>query len=61
VRTLYELSGKCDQLGYDEFCNGAGVGKWGIENGNASFASGNQVDLICSNTETADYEKLLIL
>lgn len=56
--TLEVLSSESDDLGNDELSDGARVREGGVEDGNASFGGGGEVDLVCADAEAADDKQL---
>lgn len=52
------LTGESDDLGNNELSDGARVREGRVEDGNASFGGGGEVDLVCTDAEAADDEKL---
>jgi hypothetical protein len=47
-----------DDLGYDELGHGTRVGEGRVEDRDASFCSGDQIDLVYADTEAPDNEEL---
>ena len=57
-RALEVLARQCDDLGNYKLGNRARIGEGRVEDGDASLCSGEQVDLVDTNAETADDEEL---
>jgi len=57
--TIAELTAEGDNLGDDELGDGARVGEGRVEDGDSGLSGGEKVDLVGSDAEAADDEKLL--
>jgi len=53
------LAGKCNDLGNDELCNAARIGKGGVENSDAMTGSVFKIDLIGPNAKASHHQKVL--
>lgn len=53
-----DLSRKGNDLGDDELSNGSGIGEGRVENGDTSLGSVLKVDLVRTDTETANDQEL---
>jgi len=58
VGALEKLTRECDDLGYDQFGDGPGVGERRIENWNAGFRSRQKIYLICAYAKASNDQKL---
>jgi len=56
--TLEVLAGECNDLRHDELRHGTRVGEGGVEDGNASFPGGDQINLVYTDAEASDNEEL---
>jgi len=52
------LARESDDLGHDEFSDGTGVGEGRVEDGDASLTGSVEIDLIGTDTETSNDQKL---
>lgn len=53
-----ELAGERDDLGDDEFGDGAGVAEGRVEDGDAGLRGESEVDLVSADAEAADYNEV---
>ena len=56
--SIAELAREGDDLGDDEFCDGAGVGKGRVEHANTAIGGRGEVNLVGADTETADRDQI---